>query len=111
MRRRLRLTLTEAVQMPQDKLPKRRRIAALFLFWFLLVALSSLAIVGLAAYRVCRETLENREERSLAAILGARSNGLRAMFVKESEMPRRWPAARRSSRRCGDLTRPSTEGG
>ncbi len=62
----------------------RMGIAAKFLIWFLLVAVSSLALVGFAGYRISKEALEKNVSGNLAGILDARINRIEA-YVRERE--------------------------
>lgn len=70
--------------MLKQQTSKRGKIATQFLGWFLLVGFSSLIVVGLVTYRLSRETLERREERSLATILDSKINQIEA-YVRERE--------------------------
>ena len=63
---------------------KGMRIAAKLLIWFLLVAVSSLALVGFAGYRISKQSLEENVSKNLVGVLDARVRRIEA-YVRERE--------------------------
>jgi hypothetical protein len=70
--------------MSREYYPRARSIGAKFLLWFLVVALSSLVVVGVVAYQIAIEDLAESEKRSLAGIRDAKVAQIEA-YVRERE--------------------------
>jgi signal transduction histidine kinase/CheY-like chemotaxis protein/HPt (histidine-containing phosphotransfer) domain-containing protein len=70
--------------MPQGKKQRNTKIAGQLLTWFLIVALSSLAVTGLVAYQVSKEALRRQTENSLVTILDGKISRIEA-YVRERE--------------------------
>jgi signal transduction histidine kinase/CheY-like chemotaxis protein len=63
---------------------KKTSIALKLLFWFLVVAISSLVLVGYASYQISKEALEKIVSSNLMGILDARINHIES-YVREIE--------------------------